>query len=140
MGSRAIGGADDGSRRGTVLIACRQGASRSASVMCAHLMTAHHLSVLDAFQRIASRRWCVWPNAGFVEQLCVWQDELTRLADGRPSAVLDVSPSAVTMRRIGVHAAWAANRHNVERGGGFGRAGLTLSEVDALWDQASAAL
>merc|ERR1719492_34672 len=66
---------------GKVLVCCRQGASRSASVVMAHLMTERSWCVLDAFKHVATKRWRLWPNAGFVVQLLRLQGRLKKKQD-----------------------------------------------------------
>lgn len=118
---------------GKVLVACRQGASRSASVVLAYAMSERGCSALDAFRSAVAARWRLWPNAGFVVQLLRLQDTL-RARRKEPTA--SEAERLETLRTIGVHAAWAANRQNLEETG-FGRQGLTLEEVEGLWDQAA---
>merc|ERR1712032_535218 len=120
---------------GKVLVCCRQGASRSASVVMAHLMTDRSWSVLEAFRHVAAKRWRLWPNAGFVTQLLRLQPSLKKPKDESSVAAVE---QAETLCAIGIHAAWAANRQNLEETGA-GRQGLTLEDVRGLWDQAAAA-
>lgn len=53
----------------SVLVHCRAGASRSATVVLAHLMTRHRLRLSEAESLAASRRPDVCPNSGFRRQL-----------------------------------------------------------------------
>eukprot|EP00927_Polykrikos_kofoidii_P056179 TRINITY_DN50342_c0_g1_i1.p1 TRINITY_DN50342_c0_g1~~TRINITY_DN50342_c0_g1_i1.p1 ORF type:complete len:537 (-),score=106.11 TRINITY_DN50342_c0_g1_i1:50-1660(-) len=119
-----------------ILIACRQGASRSVSVATAFkMMNAPRgtASVLGAFREVAARRWRLWPNAGFVDQLLNLEDQL-RASDGRMPASTEDRLAA--QRAIGVHAAWASNRQNLEETG-FGRAGLSMDDAEQFWEQAT---
>lgn len=117
----------------SVLVACRQGASRSASVIIAYTMAAQRISALAAFRDVATARWRVWPNAGFVKKLFDFENELLRAGNSPPVSEDD---RLVLLRAVGVHAAWAANRQNLEETG-FGRQGLTIEDVDKLWDEAT---
>ena len=45
------------------------GMSRSATIACAYLMKKHQWSYDVALERVKSKRPCVYPNPGFVEQL-----------------------------------------------------------------------
>merc|ERR1711971_524007 len=116
-----------------VLVACRRGASRSVSVIVAHLMTERGISLLEAFNAVSLRRWQLWPNAGFVSHLLEVDKEL-RAAGGRPA--MTQSDQQTTERAIGVHAAWAANQQNL-RETGAGRKYLSLQGADALWEEAT---
>ena len=67
---------------GCVYVHCHQGVSRSSSSVCAYLMAALGVSLVDALQYTALRRRIACPNPGFVEQLARWEveraDALTR--------------------------------------------------------------
>merc|ERR1711933_259194 len=62
------------SREQPVLVHCRAGVSRSASVVMAYLMTYQGYSLHDAFFLVRSRRSCVSPNVGFMEKLCDYEE------------------------------------------------------------------
>lgn len=62
------------SREKPVLVHCRAGVSRSASVVMAYLMTYQSYSLHDAFFLVRSRRSCVSPNVGFMEKLCAYEE------------------------------------------------------------------
>lgn len=62
------------SRERPVLVHCRAGVSRSASVVMAYLMTYQGYSLHDAFFLVRSRRSCVSPNVGFMEKLCDYEE------------------------------------------------------------------
>jgi protein-tyrosine phosphatase len=52
-----------------VLIHCRAGASRGASVVIAYLMKKYNLSFLDAANFLVSKRPFISPNPGYINQL-----------------------------------------------------------------------
>jgi protein-tyrosine phosphatase len=57
-------------KRGRVLVHCYAGISRSATVVIAFLLrTRRDLHLFDAVKRVMSRRACILPNEGFVQQL-----------------------------------------------------------------------
>eukprot|EP00930_Biecheleria_cincta_P090308 TRINITY_DN79673_c0_g1_i1.p1 TRINITY_DN79673_c0_g1~~TRINITY_DN79673_c0_g1_i1.p1 ORF type:complete len:359 (+),score=84.00 TRINITY_DN79673_c0_g1_i1:51-1127(+) len=64
------------SREQAVLVHCRAGVSRSASVVIAYLMTHHNFSLHDAFFLVRSHRSVVTPNLGFMEKLGEYEEKL----------------------------------------------------------------
>jgi dual specificity phosphatase 12 len=52
-----------------VLVHCRAGISRSATLVAAHLMIEQRLTVLQALGRIKEKRCDIYPNKGFLLQL-----------------------------------------------------------------------
>ncbi|XP_069011546.1 dual specificity protein phosphatase 13A-like [Embiotoca jacksoni] len=54
---------------GRVLVHCAVGVSRSASIVLAYLMIHHHYILLEAINKVKERRW-IFPNRGFLKQLC----------------------------------------------------------------------
>jgi atypical dual specificity phosphatase len=63
-------------QRGRILINCKRGASRSATILIAYLMCAFRLSFLDAFAYVFSLRPHIRPNEGFLLQLKLFEQEL----------------------------------------------------------------
>jgi dual specificity phosphatase 12 len=63
------------SREQPVLVHCRAGVSRSASVIIAYLMTYQGYSLHEAFFVARSHRAVVTPNIGFMEKLCDYEEE-----------------------------------------------------------------
>ena len=61
---------------GTILIYCRAGMSRSATLCIAYFMRHHNMSMEEAFQFVKQRRPIIHPNAGFVRQLRIYEDKL----------------------------------------------------------------
>ncbi|KAF8591163.1 hypothetical protein K439DRAFT_1562614 [Ramaria rubella] len=65
---------------GQVLVHCRVGVSRSATVTIAYVMKHLHLSLVDAYLIVRSRRLSVLiqPNMRLLYNLCGWEVELAR--------------------------------------------------------------
>ncbi|MCL4132564.1 UNVERIFIED_CONTAM: hypothetical protein GTU68_029318 [Idotea baltica] len=64
------------SRGSKVLVHCKMGISRSASVVIAYAMKAHNLSLEQATQMIREKRTCIKPNQAFTSQLKIYQVRL----------------------------------------------------------------
>ncbi|KAG1761342.1 protein-tyrosine phosphatase-like protein [Suillus occidentalis] len=64
--------------RGVVLVHCLQGLSRSAAVVAAYLMYTKRIDATNAMDAVRKAREQVWFNAGFQEQLVLF--ELCRYA------------------------------------------------------------
>lgn len=64
------------SRDQPVLVHCRAGVSRSASVVIAYLMTYHGYTLYDAFFLVRSHRSIITPNIGFMEKLGDYEEKL----------------------------------------------------------------
>lgn len=60
---------EDGSK---VLVHCKMGVSRSASVVVAYAMKARHWDLPQALRHVKERRACVKPNASFMQQLEIY--------------------------------------------------------------------
>lgn len=60
----------------SVLVHCRAGISRSATLVISYLMKAQGLSFKDAYLKVQSVRSCIEPNAGFCRQLQLYGDTL----------------------------------------------------------------
>lgn len=54
---------------GRLLVHCNAGVSRSASVIIAYLMYYHQMDFIRAYNHVKTRRECIQPNAGFLNQL-----------------------------------------------------------------------
>lgn len=61
--------------KGNIFIHCHQGVSRSASLVLAYLMIYKNMSLKQAIQQVASKRY-IFPNDGFLEQLIDLEKEL----------------------------------------------------------------
>ncbi|KAJ7904712.1 protein-tyrosine phosphatase-like protein [Mycena olivaceomarginata] len=58
---------------GAILVHDVQGLSRSAAVVAAYLMWSHRISATKALETIRRARDQIWPNAGFQEQLVLFE-------------------------------------------------------------------
>lgn len=72
-----------------VLVHCERGASRSASVVVAYLMTSRRMGVDAALSIVRRCRYEASPNPGFLSQLRELEASLRLSADESPSAPLD---------------------------------------------------
>lgn len=62
---------------GKVLVHCRQGISRSATLALAYLMIKKGMTVQDAMRTVRAKREVI-PNNGFLQQLCDLNEKLQR--------------------------------------------------------------
>lgn len=60
---------------GKVMVHCKVGASRSATIVIAFLMIKRHMTVQEAVRMVRSKRE-IAPNEGFLQQLCNLNDKL----------------------------------------------------------------
>lgn len=56
-------------RKGNVLVHCFAGLSRSSSILIGYLMKEKGMGYLSAYYLVKSKRPCITPNMGFVNQL-----------------------------------------------------------------------
>ena len=56
-----------------VLVHCKMGVSRSASVVIAYAMKAHNWNMQKAHKFVKNKRTCIKPNTGFMRQLEIYQ-------------------------------------------------------------------
>ncbi|XP_054718853.1 uncharacterized protein LOC129228211 [Uloborus diversus] len=61
---------DEGSK---VLVHCKMGISRSASVVIAYVMKAYDWNLQRALEFVKTKRGCIKPNSGFLKQLEIYQ-------------------------------------------------------------------
>ena len=62
---------------GKVMVNCKQGASRSATITLAFLMLKRHMTAKEALRMVRSKRE-VAPNEGFLQQLCDLNERLRK--------------------------------------------------------------
>ncbi|KAF5337829.1 hypothetical protein D9758_015705 [Tetrapyrgos nigripes] len=82
---------------GVILVHCDHGVSRSAVVIAAYLMFTEHISSVKALEMVRRVREQIWVNAGFQEQLVLY--ELCRYAPS-PSEGIYVKWRTVLDRRL----------------------------------------
>lgn len=63
---------------GKVLVHCKKGKSRSATIVIAYLMSRYNLSFHQAFQFVQCRKCNINPNDYFIRLLCEYDIELKR--------------------------------------------------------------
>ncbi|KAK2586765.1 hypothetical protein KPH14_011793 [Odynerus spinipes] len=56
-------------RQENILVHCNAGVSRSPTIVISYLMASEHLSYDEAYEKVKSKRNCIKPNSGFVQQL-----------------------------------------------------------------------
>ena len=61
---------------GKILIYCRAGQSRSATLCIAYFMKYHDMTYDEAFQYVRGRRPIIHPNVGFISQLREYEKRL----------------------------------------------------------------
>lgn len=62
--------------KGNVLVHCRMGVSRSASIVIAYLIKYFKLTYEQAFERVKNKRFEINPIAAFREQLAKYEERL----------------------------------------------------------------
>lgn len=65
---------DESRKKGSVLVHCFAGVSRSAAIITAYLMRTERLSLEDALESLRQSNESVCPNDGFLEQLSMFED------------------------------------------------------------------
>lgn len=60
---------------GVVLVHCNAGVSRAAAIVIGFLMNSEEISFTNAFSWVKNARPSICPNAGFIEQLCIYQGD-----------------------------------------------------------------
>ena len=76
---------------GKIMVYCRAGQSRSATLCIAYFMKYHGLSFEDAFQFVRSKRPIIHPNIGFIRQLKEYDAKL-KIKGSIPSLAIAITP------------------------------------------------
>lgn len=63
-------------QKGSVLVHCQQGISRSATIVIAYLMKVHQMSLTNAYFECKRKRPIIRPNDGFWKQLLQYEQRL----------------------------------------------------------------
>lgn len=79
---------------GRVLVHCIRGVSRSATIVCAYLMTAYKISHIEAVRRVRSKRPIARPNYGFMMQLEMYGAKILQPGTMTPIAQVTISDQA----------------------------------------------
>jgi predicted protein tyrosine phosphatase len=85
-----------------VLVHCRAGISRSASVVVAHLMLRYGMTPDEAIDAVKHARSCVNPNSGFRAQLAALDSRRKNSARHRAVETVTTAPSAIPALALGV--------------------------------------
>lgn len=80
---------------GKILIYCRAGQSRSATLCIAYFMKYHDMTYDQAFQFVRGRRPIIHPNIGFIRQLKEYEQKLKTKPVPAPQAVAKSRTEAV---------------------------------------------
>ncbi|CAF1010993.1 unnamed protein product [Adineta ricciae] len=76
-------------KKNRVYVHCKQGISRSATLIVAYLLHAYeNMSLLDAFQLVATRRR-IWPNDGFCRHLLRLEKEKRKPKENEESPTIE---------------------------------------------------
>jgi protein-tyrosine phosphatase len=75
--------------KGSVLVHCVCGVSRSTTLCCAYLMKHHSMTIEQALVQLRSRRHIVQPNNGFLRQLILYNEQLQIEQTNRDKAVIN---------------------------------------------------
>jgi protein-tyrosine phosphatase len=63
-------------KKQNVLVFCRAGMSRSATITIYYLMKRYNISYFDGYRFLKSKRQQIEPNSGFIEQLLGEEENL----------------------------------------------------------------
>jgi len=72
---------DEGFNEGAVLVHCRQGVSRSSSIVIAYLIISKNMTLQKSFELVKSKRSIICPNSGFIAQLQYLEVNLNQFKD-----------------------------------------------------------
>lgn len=74
---KAVGTKKTGKFNGKILVHCKEGVSRSATLVLAYLVRDQEMTLQDAVSLVRSKRE-ILPNQGFLQQLIDYSDKLGR--------------------------------------------------------------
>lgn len=74
---KAVGTRKTGNFNGKILVHCKEGVSRSATLVLAYLVRDQEMTLQDAVSLVRSKRE-ILPNQGFLQQLIDYSDKLGR--------------------------------------------------------------
>lgn len=94
------GALEDGSK---VLVHCKMGVSRSASVVVAYAMKARHWDLPQALRHVKERRACVKPNSSFMHQLEIYAGILDASRQRHNQLWRSKSETNLAVKPIGPH-------------------------------------
>jgi hypothetical protein len=116
-----------------VLVHCFKGVSRSASIIIAYIMRERKILYKEAMPIVKSARRCIWPNAGFVEQLDTraYLDYDIHHRDEHGSVVDTKAIYDKTRARWGV----VEKRKAAERARGYISTAITTTATSIPWSQ-----
>ena len=80
---------DEAREKGGVLVHCHAGASRSATIVIAYLMTKFGYSLDDSLNFTVLRRPIVSPNYSFLQQLVDYENDLLPQNDNNLNTIVD---------------------------------------------------
>jgi protein-tyrosine phosphatase len=63
-------------QKGTVLVHCYAGVSRSATIVLSYLMNHYKMSLMEAIVHTKTKRTIIHPNSGFIEKLIEYEAKL----------------------------------------------------------------
>ena len=61
-----------------IYVHCFGGISRSATTLIAYFMYVRRINLREAFSIVSSKRPCIKPNEGFIEQLRLFEEDLKK--------------------------------------------------------------
>ncbi|KAG2382944.1 hypothetical protein C9374_004911 [Naegleria lovaniensis] len=93
--------------KGTILVHCQAGISRSSSMVIAFVMNCLRMNLHDAYHYVKKRRSCISPNVGFISKLANYEIQILGvnkssldLQDYYATWILEFFPSVMTKERI----------------------------------------
>merc|ERR1711962_1014706 len=89
-------------KNGKILVHCKAGVSRSATICLAYLISNSKKCLNDAYDEIKSKRRVISPNFNFMGQLLSWQDEQLGCSNnGNQNGTFSSNESEKGMTQVG---------------------------------------